>query len=187
MKNFLKQSFIAGLIIFVLASVFWWIVKMLWRFLVPFKYTTYCFFRRQIPGLEIVFAIIIILLVGIVINIVFKRSRFKNLPKIRKVISFFVRVKESSVILSRTDKIWVLIKWNEDAYSVGITTKAKLDAADKATGKDLVAVFLMSTPFPTSGVTLLINRDRLIPLSNSRGILSLITSGGLLSSIKEDN
>lgn len=180
MKNFLKQSFISGLIVCLLIGIFWWLIRTVWNLLRPLRDLLFWVFPQKVFGLEVFSVLVTILILGIAVNLIFKRTTVKRFPLIKKITDFFVRIRESSSILAQSDKIWVLIKWKPGVYSLGITTKAKLSAANKATDKNLVAVFLMTTPFIISGIVLLVEPDRLIPLAESKDILPLVVSGGLL-------
>ena len=66
---------------------------------------------------------------------------------------------------SRSFKQVVLVPFpNKDTYTVGLVTRDALPFANNANPQDVVAVFVPTTPNPTSGFLMMYDKKELVPL-----------------------
>jgi uncharacterized membrane protein len=84
---------------------------------------------------------------------------------------------------SKVFKEAVLVQFpHPDAWVLAFITSRKRDAIDKAMGKNMVSVFVPTTPNLTSGYLIFVEESRVKPLDMpSDEALKLIISGGLIS------
>jgi uncharacterized membrane protein len=71
----------------------------------------------------------------------------------------------------------------EGSYSIGFMTADASPEISRATGEQMVCVFLPTTPNPTSGYLLVVPKANIIPLEiNTETALKMVMSAGVLSS-----
>ncbi len=145
----------------------------------------------QIPGIEILIAIIFITIIGgLSFSFIGKRilkvidDLFKRIPVLRTIYSAILQMTETFSNKDNDKKSVVLIEYpRKGVWAVGFATKEnKTEMSDK-TNKKLVNVFVPTTPNPTSGFLLMFPADDLIYLNMtfeeaSKFIVSAGTSSG---------
>ena len=145
----------------------------------------------QIPGIEILIAIIFITIIGgLSFSFIGKRilkvidDLFKRIPVLRTIYSAILQMTETFSNKDNDKKSVVLIEYpRKGVWAVGFATKEnKTEMSDK-TNKKLVNVFVPTTPNPTSGFLLMFPADELIYLNMtfeeaSKFIVSAGTSSG---------
>ena len=125
-----------------------------------------------IPGLEIVLAIIFITLVGsLSLSFIGKKilqfvnDLFKRIPILRTIYSAIGQMTESLAPKKGDRKSVVLIEYpRKGSWAVGFATKDNEGEISKKTNKNLVNVFVPTTPNPTSGFLLMFPKDEVIYL-----------------------
>jgi uncharacterized membrane protein len=148
------------------------------------------------PGLGLVMTLLVVLLLGWLSNKVVGRraiASFERLisrvPVVRTIYSATKGVLEA-VSRDKGDAFTrvVMIEYpKENIFALGFVTRgARWDAVDPRT-KDLLLVFLPTTPNPTSGFLLLVPRTEAItlPITVEEGIRMVISGGILLPEIPE--
>ena len=145
----------------------------------------------DIPGLEILIALILITFIGwLSVSFLGKKiidfinSLFKKIPILRTIYSAIGQMTES---LSKTDnkqKSVVLLEYpRKGIWAVGFATKENKSEMAEKTNKKLINVFVPTTPNPTSGFLLMFPIDEVIYLNMtfeeaSKFIVSAGTSTG---------
>ena len=126
----------------------------------------------NIPGLEIIIAILVITIIGW-ISLSFLGKRFlqlidnilKKIPILRTIYSAIVQMTESFSKSDKTKKNVVLVEYpRKGSWAVGFATKENSGELNEKTNKKLVNVFVPTTPNPTSGFLLMIPKEDLIYL-----------------------
>ncbi len=128
-----------------------------------------------IPGLEIVLAIIFITLVGsLSLSFIGKKilqfvnDLFKRIPILRTIYSAIGQMTESLAPKKGDRKSVVLIEYpRKGSWAVGFATKDNEGEISKKTNKNLVNVFVPTTPNPTSGFLLMFPKEEVLYLDMS--------------------
>jgi len=129
----------------------------------------------SIPGLEILLSIIFITIIG-GLSLSFIGKKFlqivndilKRIPFLRTIYSAIGQMTETFTQKKRNKKSVVLIEYpRKGSWAVGFATKDNKGEISKKTKKNLVNVFVPTTPNPTSGFLLMFPKDDLIYLDMS--------------------
>jgi len=143
----------------------------------------------DIPGLEILIAILLITSIGwLSLSFLGKKllNAFENLlkriPILRTIYSAITQMTETFTKSEGNKKNVVLIEYpRKGSWAVGFATKDNEGQISKKTNKKLVNVFIPTTPNPTSGFLLMFPKEEVIYLDltfeeASRFIVSAGTS-----------
>lgn len=182
MKN-LRRYIIAGLLVWLPLAVTYqllkWVVGKMdgWldRFFsfLPAQYHPDQLLGVSLPGLGVVFTIILLVLTGMfAANIVGRafvtgwESLMDRIPIVRPIYSAVKKFAEV-VFSDKTDsfKKVLLIQYPRiGVYSFAFQTSSQLGEAQHRTGEDVICVFVPTTPNPTSGFILIVPRKDVIEL-----------------------
>tara|TARA_B100001146_G_scaffold200052_1_gene190458 strand:+ start:444 stop:1070 length:627 start_codon:yes stop_codon:yes gene_type:complete len=129
----------------------------------------------SIPGLEILLSIIFITIIGgLSLSFIGKKllqfinDVLKKIPFLRTIYSAIGQMTETFTQKKRNKKSVVLIEYpRKGSWAVGFATKDNKGEISKKTNKNLVNVFVPTTPNPTSGFLLMFPKDDLIYLDMS--------------------
>ena len=129
----------------------------------------------SIPGLEIVISLIIITLIGgLSLSFIGKRiltfinELFKKIPILRTIFSAISQMTESFTQSKSNKKSVVLIEYpRKGTWAVGFATKENSGDIKKKTKRNLINVFVPTTPNPTSGFLLMFPKEDVIFLDIS--------------------
>ena len=130
----------------------------------------------SIPGLEIVISIIVITVVGwLSLSFLGKKlvklvnDIFKRIPFLRTVYSAIGQMTQSFAQSRKSKKkSVVLVEYpRKGSWAVGFATQENTGEIASKTNKDLVNVFVPTTPNPTSGFLLMFPKDEIIYLDMS--------------------
>ncbi len=191
----IKRWFIAGLAVIVPIVITIFVIVQLFQFAdgILGKYINryiYLYFGYEIPGLGIIFSVLIILLVGAIAS--FAKFRFfkhieniflKN-PLVGKI---YNPVKRIVAFLFTQEKAMfrraVLIEYpRKGVYSIGFVTNKSSEKIRNKLDKEMVNVFISSSPSPLTGFTLIVPKDEVIFLDISVEEASrIIVSGGMVN------
>ena len=141
--------------------------KLLPKEINPNNYLPY-----DIIGLEIIISIIIITLIGwLSLSFIGKRfllmfeSLLKKIPILRTIYSSIVQLTETFSQSKEAKKNVVLVEYpRKGSWAVGFATKENTGEISKKTNKQLINVFVPTTPNPTSGFLLMFPKDEVIYL-----------------------
>ncbi len=144
-----------------------------------------------IPGLEIILSILLITIVGgLSLSFLGKRilklidDLFKRIPFLRTIYSAILQMTETFSNKDNDRKSVVLIEYpRKGVWAVGFATKENKGEMSQKTNKELINVFVPTTPNPTSGFLLMFPVDEVIYLNMtfeeaSKFIVSAGTSSG---------
>ncbi len=188
----LRRYFLTGLLVilpasicvFILWNIFFGLDAILGRFVVRY-------YGREIPGLGLVVLILLILIIGAIASNFFGRRIIgageqvvNRIPIIRWIYRttkqlFASILQERSTSFRRV----VLVQFpHPGTYSMAFITSESGGRLEEAVGRELVTVFLPTTPNPTSGYFLMVPRDEVIALDMpvDEG-LKLVVSAGVLA------
>ena len=141
--------------------------KILPKELNPNHYLPY-----EIPGVEILISIFLITFIGWVsLSFIGKKlleifnNILKRIPFLRTVYSAIVQMIETFTKREEGQKNVVLVEYpRKGSWAVGFATKDNTGEITKKTKKNLVNVFIPTTPNPTSGFLLMFPKEEIIYL-----------------------
>ncbi len=126
----------------------------------------------NIPGVEIVTSIILITLIGwLSLSFIGKKmldifnNVLKRIPILRTFYSAIVQMTETFTKTDKSQKNVVLVEYpRKGTWAVGFATKENFGEMSNKTKKNLINVFVPTTPNPTSGFLLMFPKDEVIYL-----------------------
>ena len=197
LKARLKNYFFTGLLvilpIYVTGYILWFLINGMDAVLkfVPQKYLPETYLNMRIPGLGLILALILIFIVGLLArNIVGSKlvhwtDRIVNRIPLARIIYLAIKQLLEGVFLPQTRAFRraVMVEFpRHGAYSIGFLTGVSKGEVQKKTAKNVVNVFVPTTPNPTSGFFIMVPEDEVISLSMSvEDAFKLIISGGIVS------
>ena len=171
----LRNAFIAGIVVLVPIGFTLYLTLFLIKIsskLIPNEINPNNYLPFSIPGLEILLSVVFITIVGgislsffgkKILNLI--NDRFKRIPILRTIYSAIGQMTESFTSKSDNKKSVVLIEYpKKGSWAVGFATKENKGEISKKTNKDLLNVFVPTTPNPTSGFLLMFPKDEVIYL-----------------------
>jgi uncharacterized membrane protein len=140
--------------------------------LVPAGLNPNTYLPYAIPGIEIVLTIIFITIVGgLSLSFLGKKflqlidDLFKRIPILRTIYSAIGQMTESFRNQDGNKKSVVLLEYpRKGTWAVGFATKENTGEIKSKTNKNLINVFVPTTPNPTSGFLLMFPKEDLIYL-----------------------
>ena len=169
----LRNAFIAGIVVLVPIGFTLYLTLFLIKIsskLIPNEINPNNYLPFSIPGLEILLSVIFITIVGgislsffgkKILNLI--NDLFKRIPILRTIYSAIGQMTESFTNKSDNKKSVVLIEYpKKGSWAVGFATKENKGEISKKTNKELLNVFVPTTPNPTSGFLLMFPKDEVI-------------------------
>jgi len=171
----IRNYFIAGVVILIPVGITIYVTILLVSIssnILPKEINPNHYLPYNIPGLEIVIAIILITIIGwISLSFIGKKlidlfeSILKRIPILRTIYSAIGQMTESLTKKDDNEKNVVLIEYpRKGSWAVGFVTKENKGEISKKTNKKLVNVFVPTTPNPTSGFLLMFPKEEVIYL-----------------------
>ena len=174
----IRNNFIAGVVVLIPIGITIYLTlflisissKVLPKEINPNHYLPY-----NIPGLEILIAIIIISLIGWLSLSFLGRRLLKafdkvlqKIPILRTIYSAIVQMTETFTKTNKGRKNVVLVEYpRKGSWAVGFATKENEGEISNKTNKKLINVFVPTTPNPTSGFLLMFPKEDVIYLDLS--------------------
>ena len=171
----LRNAFIAGIVVLVPIGFTLYLTLFLIKIsskLIPNEINPNNYLPFSIPGLEILLSVIFITIVGgislsffgkKILNLI--NDLFKRIPILRTIYSAIGQMTESFTNKSDNKKSVVLIEYpKKGSWAVGFATKENKGEISKKTSKELINVFVPTTPNPTSGFLLMFPKEEVIYL-----------------------
>jgi len=171
----LRNAFIAGIVVLVPIGFTLYLTLFLIKIsskLIPTEINPNNYLPFSIPGLEILLSVIFITIVGGISLSFFGKKvlslindLFKRIPILRTIYSAIGQMTESFTNKSDNKKSVVLVEYpKKGSWAVGFATKENKGEISKKTNKDLINIFVPTTPNPTSGFLLMFPKDEVIYL-----------------------
>ena len=174
----LRNNFIAGIVVLIPIGITLYLTLFIIKFsgkIIPKGINPNNYLPFDIPGLEILIAVIIITFFGW-LSLSFLGKKFfeifnnilKKIPILRTIYSALGQMTESFTKSENNQKSVVLLEYpRQGVWAVGFATKENKGVIEDKIGKDLVNVFVPTTPNPTSGFLLMVPKKDLIFLDIS--------------------
>ena len=171
----IRNYFIAGVVVLIPIGITVYLTiflvsvssKILPKEINPNHYLPY-----DIPGVEIVTAVILITLIGwLSLSFLGKKllnlfnNILKKIPILRTIYSAIGQMTETFARTDKEKKNVVLVEYpRKGSWAVGFATKENTGEISKKTNKKLINVFVPTTPNPTSGFLLMFPENEVIYL-----------------------
>ena len=171
----LRNNFIAGIVVLIPIGITLYLTLFLIRIsgkVIPKEINPNNYLPFNIPGVEIIIALIIITLIGW-LSLSFLGKKFfelfnnilKKIPILRTIYSAIGQMTESFTKTDNKQKSVVLLEYpRKGIWAVGFATNDNEGIIKKKVNEEIVNVFLPTTPNPTSGFLLMVPKKDLIYL-----------------------
>ena len=174
----LRNYFITGVVVLIPIGFTLYLSKILIGIsskIIPENINPNSYLPFKIPGIEIIISIILITIVGgISLSFLGKRilklidDLFKRIPFLRTVYSAIVQMTETFSKKGGNKKSVVLVEYpRKGVWAVGFATKENNGEMSDKVNKNLLNVFVPTTPNPTSGFLLMFPVEKVIYLNMS--------------------
>ena len=174
----IRNNFIAGVVVLIPIGITLYLTLFIIRIsskVIPKEINPNNYLPFDIPGVEILIALIIITLIGW-LSLSFLGKKFfelfnnvlKKIPILRTIYSAIGQMTESFTKTDNKQKSVVLLEYpRKGVWAVGFATKENEGLIKEKIKEDLINVFVPTTPNPTSGFLLLVPKKDLIFLDIS--------------------
>jgi len=173
--NKLRNYFFTGVVVLIPIGITLYLTKFIIQIsskLIPKEINPNHYLPFSIPGIEILLSIFLITLIGgLSLSFLGKKilqlidDLFKRIPFLRTIYSAIVQMTESFANKNNDKKSVVLVEYpRKGSWAVGFATKKNKTEISVKTGKNLINVFMPTTPNPTSGFLLMFPEDEVVYL-----------------------
>ena len=172
----IRNNFIAGIVVLIPIGITLYLTLFLIRVsgkIIPKEINPNNYLPFDIPGVEILMALIIITLTGW-LSLSFLGKKFfelfnnilKKIPILRTIYSAIGQMTESFTKSENNQKSVVLLEYpRKGVWAVGFATKENKGLIKDKIKEDIINVFVPTTPNPTSGFLLMVPKKELIYLN----------------------
>ena len=174
----IRNNFIAGIVVLIPIGITLYLTVFFIRIsgkIIPKEVNPNNYLPFNIPGLEIIIALIFITLIGW-LSLSFLGKKFfelfnnilKKIPILRTIYSAIGQMTESFTKSENKQKSVVLLEYpRKGVWAVGFATNDNEGIIKEKVNEELVNVFVPTTPNPTSGFLLMVPKKDLIFLDIS--------------------
>jgi len=174
----LRNNFIAGIVVLIPIGITLYLTLFFVRIsgnIIPKEINPNNYLPFNIPGLEILIALILITLIGW-LSLSFLGKKFfellnsvlKKIPILRTIYSAIGQMTESFTKDDNKQKSVVLLEYpRKGVWAVGFATKENEGLIKEKIKEEIINVFVPTTPNPTSGFLLMVPKKDLIYLDVS--------------------
>ena len=174
----LRNYFITGIVVLVPIGITLYLTKFFISVssnMIPKNINPNSYLPFSIPGLEILLSVIFITIIGgLSLSFIGKKilqlvnETLKRIPILRTIYSAIGQMTESLAPKQGNKKSVVLIEYpRKGSWAVGFATKENEGEISTKTNKELVNVFVPTTPNPTSGFLLMFPKSEVVYLDMS--------------------
>ena len=174
----IRNNFIAGIVVLIPIGITLYLTLFLIRIsgkIIPKEINPNNYLPFDIPGVEILIALIIITFIGW-LSLSFLGKKFfelfnnilKKIPILRTIYSAIGHMTETFTKSDSKQKNVVLLEYpRKGIWAVGFATKENEGIIRNKVGEDIINIFVPTTPNPTSGFLLMVPKKDLIYLDVS--------------------
>ena len=174
----IRNYFIAGIVVLIPIGITLYLTLFIIRIsgnVIPKEINPNNYLTFNIPGVEILIALLVITLIGW-LSLSFIGKKFfdlfnnflKKIPILRTIYSAIGQMTESFTKTDNNEKSVVLLEYpRKGIWVVGFATKENKGVIKDKVSENLVNVFVPTTPNPTSGFLLMLPKKDLIYLEVS--------------------
>ena len=171
----IRKNFIAGVVVLIPIGItiyFTLFIVSISSKILPKEINPNHYLPYDIPGVEIIIAVALITLIGwLSLSFIGKRllnllnNILKRIPILRTIYSAIVQMTETFTKGDAKKKSVVLVEYpRKGSWAVGFATKENSGEIANRTKKNLVNVFVPTTPNPTSGFLLMFPKEEIVYL-----------------------
>ncbi len=169
----IRNNFIAGVVVLIPIGITLYLTLFIIKFsgnIIPKEINPNNYLPFDIPGVEILIALVFITLVGW-LSLSFIGKKFfeifnnilKKIPILRTIYSAIGQMTESFTKSDNKQKSVVLLEYpRKGVWAVGFATKENTGLIKEKLNQELINVFVPTTPNPTSGFLLMVPKKDLI-------------------------
>ena len=169
----IRNNFIAGIVVLIPIGITLYLTLFIIRVsgkIIPKEINPNNYLPFNIPGVEIIIALIIITLIGW-LSLSFLGKKFfeffnnilKKIPILRTIYSAIGQMTETFTKSDSGQKSVVLLEYpRKGIWAVGFATKENEGIIKNKVREDIINVFVPTTPNPTSGFLLMVPKKDLI-------------------------
>ncbi len=174
----IRNNFIAGIVVLIPIGITLYLTLFIIRIsgkIVPKEINPNNYLPFNIPGLEIIIALVVITIIGW-LSLSFLGKKFfeffnnilKKIPILRTIYSAIGQMTETFTKQDSGQKSVVLLEYpRKGIWAVGFATKENEGIIKNKVEEDIINVFVPTTPNPTSGFLLMVPKKELIYLDVS--------------------
>ena len=174
----IRNNFIAGIVVLIPIGITLYLTLFIIRIsgrIIPKEINPNNYLPFNIPGVEIIIALIVITFIGW-LSLSFLGKKFfeffnnilKKIPILRTIYSAIGQMTETFTKSDSGQKSVVLLEYpRKGIWAVGFATKENEGIIKNKVGEDIINVFVPTTPNPTSGFLLMVPKKELIYLNIS--------------------
>ena len=174
----IRNNFIAGIVVLIPIGITLYLTLFLIRIsgrIIPKEINPNNYLPFNIPGVEIVIALIVITFIGW-LSLSFLGKKFfelfnnilRKIPILRTIYSAIGQMTETFTKSDNNQKSVVLLEYpRKGIWAVGFATKENKGLIKNKVGEDIINIFVPTTPNPTSGFLLMVPKKDLIYLDVS--------------------
>ena len=171
----IRNNFIAGVVVLIPIGITVYLTLFIVRIsgvIIPKEINPNNYLPFNIPGVEILIALFLITFIGwLSLSFIGKKffdlfnSVLKKIPILRTIYSAIGQMTETFTSNKGEKKSVVLIEYpRKGSWAVGFATKENKSQISKKTNRNLINVFVPTTPNPTSGFLLMFPKEEVIYL-----------------------
>ena len=171
----IRNNFIAGIVVLIPIGITVYLTLFIIRIsenLIPKEINPNNYLPFDVPGAEILIALILITFIGwLSLSFIGKRifdlfnSILKKIPILRTIYSSIGQMTETFTKTDNNQKSVVLLEYpRKGIWAVGFATKENKGIIEDKINENLINVFVPTTPNPTSGFLLMVPKKDLIYL-----------------------
>ena len=171
----IRNNFIAGIVVLIPIGITLYLTLFLIRVsgnIIPKEINPNNYLPFNIPGVEIIIALIVITFIGW-LSLSFLGKKFfelfnnilRKIPILRTIYSAIGQMTETFTKSDNKQRSVVLLEYpRKGIWAVGFATKENKGLIKNKVGEDIINVFVPTTPNPTSGFLLMVPKKDLIYL-----------------------
>lgn len=197
MISALRRYIMAGLLVWLPLGVTILVVKMLvdlmdrTLLLLPARYQPEQLLGMHIPGLGVIVAVSVVLATGIVVANLFGRklvagweSLLARIPLVRSVYSAVKQIAETMFSANGQSfrKVLLVEYPRKGLWTLAFQTGTEVGEAQRKTGREVINIYVPTTPNPTSGFFLMVPKEEVVELEMSvdEGLRMIISMGSVV-------
>ena len=174
----IRNNFIAGIVVLIPIGITLYLTLFIIRIsgrIIPKEINPNNYLPFNIPGVEIIIALIVITFIGW-LSLSFLGKKFfelfnnilRKIPILRTIYSAIGQMTETFTKSDSKNKSVVLLEYpRKGIWAVGFATKENEGIIKNKVGEDIINVFVPTTPNPTSGFLLMVPKKEIIYLDVS--------------------
>lgn len=204
MMSAFRRYIMAGLLVWLPLGVTILVIKMLvdlmdrTLLLLPARYQPEQLLGMHIPGLGVIVAVVVVLSTGIIVANLFGRklvegweSLLARIPLVRSVYSAVKQIAETMFSSSGQSfrKVLLVEYPRKGLWTLAFQTGTDIGEAQQKTERDVINIYIPTTPNPTSGFFIMVPKEDVVELDMSvdEGLRMIISMGSVVpNAIKEE-